>query len=91
MARPKSKRRIYARLSCTYFKPQGAAKGSTGEVVLASDEIEALRLKYVKGFNQYESAEKMGISQSTFQRILSAANIKVANALLSGQAIKLGE
>ncbi len=90
MARPKSKRRIYARLSCTYFKPQGIGKVN-GEVCLASDEVEALRLKYVKGLNQYESAAKMGISQSTFQRILSAANVKVANALLSGQAIKLGE
>lgn len=90
MARPKSKRRIYARLSCTYFKPQGTRK-VRGEVVLANDEVEALRLKYVKGFNQYEAADKMGISQSTFQRILSAANVKVANALLSGQAIKLGE
>ncbi len=90
MARPKSKRRIYTRLSCTYFKPQGTRK-SGGEVVLANDEVEALRLKYVKGFNQYESADKMGISQSTFQRILSVANVKVANALLSGQGIKLGE
>ncbi|HPL93075.1 MAG TPA: DUF134 domain-containing protein [bacterium] len=90
MARPKSKRRIYVRLTCTHFKPQGVTK-ATGEVNLANDEVEALRLKYVKGLNQYESADKMGISQSTFQRILSAANVKVANALLSGQAIKLGE
>jgi predicted DNA-binding protein (UPF0251 family) len=90
MARPKSKRRIYARLSCTYFKPQGVNKNN-GEVVLANDEVEALRLKYVKGFNQYESADKMGISQSTFQRILSAANVKVAGALLNGQGIKLGD
>ena len=59
------------------------------EVVLTGDELEAIRLKYQKGLEQIESAKKMKVSQSTFQRILDKANKKIANALVEGKAIKI--
>lgn len=61
------------------------------EVSLRTDELEAMRLKFVEGLDQNEGAEKMHISQSTFQRILDSANKKIARALVSGMAIKIEE
>jgi len=59
------------------------------QVELEHDEIEALRLKNIEGLDQTSSADKMGVSQSTFQRILDSANKKISIAIIEGQAIKL--
>jgi len=56
---------------------------------LAPEEAEALRLKHVKGLEQTAAAKCMGISQSTFQRILSSAHQKVSDALISGKNIEI--
>lgn len=58
-------------------------------VELTAEEAEALRLKNVKDMDQTEAAEKMNTSQSTFQRILSSAYKKIAEALIEGKAIKI--
>jgi predicted DNA-binding protein (UPF0251 family) len=39
---------------------------------------------------QEEAAKSMNISRQTFQRVLSVARQKVADALLSGKAIRIG-
>lgn len=60
------------------------------EVVdLTIEEVEALRLKNIKGLEQIECAKEMQTSQSTFQRILSSAYKKVSEALIKGKAIKI--
>lgn len=59
------------------------------EVVLTMDEVEALRLKNLEGFEQIECAKKMNISQSTFQRILQMAYKKIAEALTYNKAIRI--
>jgi len=48
-----------------------------------------MRLKHHNKLNQYQGAEKMGISQSTFSRILERAHEKVTEALLGGKIIKV--
>ncbi|MFH1405654.1 MAG: DUF134 domain-containing protein [Nanoarchaeota archaeon] len=72
-----------------YFKPAGIPLRQLEEISLAKDELEALRLKYVLDLEQVEAAEKMGVSQPTFHRILSSAIKKVADALVKGKAIKI--
>jgi len=57
-------------------------------VDLLPEEIEALRLKNIKGLDQTESARKMDVSQSTFQRILASAYSKISEALIEGKAIR---
>ncbi len=89
--RPKKKRRIEYQAEVTYFKPRGVPLRELQEVELSHDELEALRLKNVEGMDQIEAAAKMGISQSTFQRILKDANLKVSKALVEGLAIKILE
>lgn len=59
------------------------------EVELEADELEAIRLCDFKKLTQIEAAKKMGISQSTLQRILASARRKVAEALIQGKAIKI--
>ena len=58
-------------------------------VELTTEEMEALRLKNVKGLDQEQAAKKMNTSQSTFQRILSSAYKKISDALINGKAIKI--
>jgi uncharacterized protein len=88
MPRPRRCRRIRFRPETTYFKPVGVPMRHLEEVILEREEVEAIRLKYVKDLDQEEAAKKMGISQSTFHRILSSAQKKIGEALVNGKAIK---
>ncbi len=58
-------------------------------VELTAEEMEAYRLRHVKGFEQVEAAKKMRTSQSTYQRILYSTYRKIADALTNGKAIKI--
>ena len=89
MVRPRKIRRIRFEPGVTYFKPHDIPLKSLSEVSLKHDELEAIRLKYVEGKDQKDCALKMKISQSTFQRILSSANKKIAKALVKGEAIRI--
>ena len=73
----------------TYFKPRGIPLSALEEVRLTLDELEAVRLVDYKRLEQVEAAAKMGVSQSTLQRILSAAHQKIAEALVVGKAIEV--
>lgn len=73
----------------TYFKPRGIPLRFLEEVDLTVDELEAVRLADFKDFDQNQAAKKMKISQSTFQRILTSARKKIAEALVLGKAIKV--
>ena len=71
------------------FKPVGVPLSSLEEVVLKVEEIEAIRLKSHLNLEQEECAQMMQISRPTFQRILSEAYGKVANALSNGKGIRI--
>ena len=89
MPRPRKRRLVRFRPSVDYFKPAGVPLRKLQEVILEYDEAEALRLKEVKGFDQNLCAEKMRLSQSSFQRILANARKKVAEAIIRGKAIRI--
>jgi len=91
MVRPRVCRKIRFRPKAHYFKPQGIPMYQLEEVVLTKEEMEALKLKDYDGLEQIEAAWKMNTSQSTFQRILSSARIKIAQAIVKGQALKIEE
>lgn len=55
------------------------------------EEVEALRLADLEGQYQEEAARSMGVSRSTFSRILVSGRRKVADALLSGKAIRISK
>lgn len=89
MPRPKSPRKVGFLPEITYFKPRGVTLAHLGEVGLSVDELEAIRLADFQGTEQTKAAQKMKISQSTFQRILTEAHKKIAQALVTGKAIKV--
>ncbi len=89
MPKPRKKRIVSFDPEVTYFKPRGVPLSELEEVVLVVEEVEALRLADFEGLDQVKAAKKMKVSQSTFNRILTAANKKVAEALVLGKAIKV--
>jgi len=91
MVRPRRCRRVSFNPAVKIFKPQGIPARELEAVLLSMDEVEAVRLKNIEGLDQTECAEKMAVSQSTFQRILSSANKKIAEALINGKALVMKE
>jgi len=89
MVRPLKPRRVLFDPDISYFKPRAVPLSVLEEIDLNVDELEALRLCDLKDLEQKEAAEKMKISQSTLQRILTSARKKVAEALTQGKAIKI--
>ncbi len=91
MTRPLNQREISGKPQVSFFKPNGVCASKLEQVELSLDEWEALRLFNKEGLNQTDGAEKMKVSQSTFQRILCSARKKLALAVLDGKAIKIQE
>jgi predicted DNA-binding protein (UPF0251 family) len=89
MVRPRKQKYVRFNPEITYFKPRGVALSDLEEVELTLDELETLRLSNLENLSQAESADKMHIHQSTFQRTLSRAREKVTEALVKGKAIKI--
>lgn len=75
--------------SAVYFKPQGIPLCDSDIVELFLEEIESIRLRYLDNFEQEEAAEKMDISQSTYQRLLHSAYKKITDALVNGKSIRI--
>ena len=90
MVRPRHCRRVRYGPQCTYFKPRGVGIQFLEEVVLQVDELEAIRLVDLEDKGQTEAAEIMNISQPTLCRILKEARRKVADAVVSGKALRIG-
>ena len=61
------------------------------EVVIAKDEFEALKHYHHDGLDQKTAAAEMAISQPTFARTIKRTQEKIADALISGKAIRLEE
>ena len=89
MSRPRIPRCVRFNPGVNYFKPQGIPLRLLEEVVLKSDELEAIKLYEIDGLEQTSAAGKMKISQPTFARILDSAMKKIAEALVRGKAIRI--
>jgi predicted DNA-binding protein (UPF0251 family) len=87
--RYRARRKIGFDYDNMYYKPQGIPLSSLKEVVVSPEELETLRLRYIENLSQDEAAEKMGISQSQYQRDLVNTLKKITKALISGDAISI--
>lgn len=90
MVRPKCDKNLGPCPKYEAFKPEGCTQ-NIEEIEIEREEAEALRLKNLLGLGQVAAAKKMGISQSTFQRLLSSAYKKVSLGLIEGKIIKLNK
>jgi len=85
MPRPRTCRCVQALPDADLFHP--CNRQPTGGVVLAVEELEALRLADLERKTQEEAAGDMRISRQTFGRVVESARSKVADALVSGKSI----
>jgi predicted DNA-binding protein (UPF0251 family) len=89
MARPIKCRKVQFLPETTCFVPLDR-KGEEGEnIILRVEELEAMRLKDIKGLTQQQCADKMNISRQTFQNIIDSGRKKVVLALTKGKAINI--
>lgn len=89
MTRPRCRFRIGFFPKYRDFRPADCYCPESRCVEISGEEIEALRLKNIKNLDQTEAAKKMGVSQSTFQRVLSGAYKKVTESLVEGKILKI--
>lgn len=87
MARPVKWRRIENLPAAPFFIPSDSGNSAIPENILKIEELEAVRLKDLEGFEQGECAERMEVSRPTFQRILLSAREKIADSLVHGKII----
>jgi predicted DNA-binding protein (UPF0251 family) len=85
--RKRKSRNIDADHSSLSFKPCGLRKDLLEIVIIYEDEIEAIRLADLNSLYQQECADMMGISRTTFSRLVESARKKVADALLNKKVL----
>lgn len=84
-------RTIDADHSGVCFKPCGMRNIELEHVYVYEDEMEALRLSDYEGLYQQECADKMGISRTTFSRLITTARNKISDALLHNKALRINK
>ncbi len=89
MVRPKCEKIVKFKGSIHSLLPSCPIRQKEPFIELLPEELEALRLADSQGLTQVVSAKHMGISQSTFQRLLENARKKTATALVEGRGINL--
>ena len=87
--RKRKNRNIDVDFSEVCFKPCGVERNSLDKVTVYEDEMEAIRLADLESMYQQECADKMGISRTTFSRLVESARKKIADALLNQKAISV--
>ncbi len=87
MPRPRKRRTIAVPPRAMIYKPAGIPLEGLRRVTLLAEELEALRLMDLEDLSQEDAAQRMGVSRSTFQRIVAQARRQVALALVEGAAL----
>ncbi len=87
MPRPKKPRFVSAYPTIAKFLPYGMPV--TGEVTMTMEELEAVRLSDFEHLDQETAAGMMSVSRHTFGRILAGARTTIADALITGKALKI--
>jgi predicted DNA-binding protein (UPF0251 family) len=89
MPRPKNNRIVHEPPMFTEFKPTGVPATALDQVVLNLDEHEAVRLADYIGMSHEEAAGEMGISRSTFSRLIEQARKKIASFIFQGKMLTI--
>lgn len=89
MARPQYNRIVHEPPLFSHFKPAGMGVEDMPQIVLTLDEFEAFRLADQLGYSHAQAAEEMGISRSTFSRLIEKARKKVADFIIQGRVLTI--
>ncbi|MHC1734418.1 MAG: DUF134 domain-containing protein [Erysipelotrichaceae bacterium] len=88
MPRPPKERRVCMTPQSRRFDPEGLIVKET--VILDLDELEVIRLIDLVGLSQEAAGEQMRIGRATVQRIYEEARRKIADALIFGKSLVIG-
>jgi len=91
MPRPRKHRRCRQFNGDRIMKPRGIPMTEAQLIHLRLDELEAMRLCDIEGYEQIEAGEKMRVSRGTVQRLLKAGRAKTARAILESAALVIGD
>ena len=89
MARPKNDRIVKEPPIFNEFKPIGVAGRDLTKLFMSIDEYEAMRLSDQLGYSHLEASEEMGISRSTFSRLIEVARKKTADFIIQGKILAI--
>ncbi|MCD4828491.1 MAG: DUF134 domain-containing protein [Candidatus Cloacimonetes bacterium] len=89
MPRPKKERRIDCPPRWLRYKPVGVSTRLLQQIELNIDEYEAIRLSDHEGMDHMKASRNMGISRSTFTRLIEQAHKKIALFLLHGGELQI--
>jgi predicted DNA-binding protein (UPF0251 family) len=89
MPRPRKRRTLTRAPQPAIYKPAGVPLDDLRLVTLLHEELEALRLSDLEDLSQVDAAQRMGVSRSTFQRIVTRARRQVSLALVEGHALRI--
>jgi len=89
MPRPKNNRIVHEPPIFTEFKPAGVPATGLKQVLLTLDEFEAMRLADFMGMSHEEAADEMGISRSTFSRLIEKSRKKIAEFIFQGRLLTI--
>jgi len=87
MPRPKSNRIVNEPPLFNEFKPVGIPGRSLEQIKLSLDEYESIRLADHIGLSHEEAADEMGISRSTFSRLVEKSRKKMAEFIFGGKVL----
>ena len=87
MPRPKKPRFVTNYPIPAAFVPQGVPV--SGDVFLTVEELEAIRLSDFEDMDQATAAKMMAVSRQTYGRVLAEARSIVAEAIVTGKALKI--
>lgn len=71
------------------FKPRGIPLIDLTVLDITADEFEALRLCDLENYDQEATAEQMGVSRGTVQRLLKKGRATLIRFLLENQALRV--
>ena len=87
MPRPKIPRFVSGYPMIAAFIPQGVSP--SGEIFLSVEGLESIRLSDFERLDQETAAKIMDVSRQTYGRILAEARSIVAQALVTGKALRI--
>lgn len=87
--RPKKERIVKHPPVYTKFKPIGIPLNDLKKISLTIDEFEAIRLADLEAKDHLTASIEMGISRSTFTRLIESARKKSAEMLVEGALLTI--
>ena len=87
MPRSKKEKIVHSPPLFSVYKPAGIMRSELQRLSLALDEYEAIRLADYLGLDHTEAAQEMGISRSTFSRLIEKARQKTARFFIEGKEL----